>query len=413
MTLDLPGWQIAVVVIGGVLVIGGLMFWAGRATSAAGSGVLGGRGRRRPHRDSFRSDEQRAAPPRKRAAIIINPTKFDNVGPVRHQLSAACERLGWAEPLFIETTSEDPGTGQARRAVEEGADVVCPLGGDGTVRAVAAALAGTETPMGLLPGGTGNLLARNLDLPVDRVEDALEVALTGQNLRIDVGRLVVEHTPAGRPTTDDIPPGPGEPKPEDVPPPSEHIFLVMAGVGFDANVMADAPEALKAKVGWPAYVVSGARHLPGTRFKARLRVDHDEAISRRTQTILVGNCGRLTGGIELMPEAVINDGRLDCTIISPRGIVGWAAVAGDVLTKQRFGHRRLEHFSGTAFHIECDRPEQVQIDGDTIGDAITLTASVDPLALTVRVKDAVRHQRQATEVTDASAAAAAAVVARY
>ncbi|EBM0725712.1 diacylglycerol kinase family lipid kinase, partial [Salmonella enterica subsp. enterica serovar Senftenberg] len=156
--------------------------------------------------------------------------------------------------LFLETTQKDVGQGQTKQALEQDVDLVCPLGGDGTVRAVAEALVGSDTPMGLLPGGTGNLLARNLDLPVDDLGDALRVALTGQNKRIDVGRLTIDES--------------GEHER-----PAQHIFLVMAGLGFDAAIMADAPEGLKAKVGPAAYVVSGAKNLRGPQFKVRVKFD--------------------------------------------------------------------------------------------------------------------------------------------
>ena len=120
------------------------------------------------------------------------------------------------------------GTGQARAAVAEGADLVCALGGDGTVRAVAKGLIGGEVPMALLPAGTGNLLARNLDLPSDSMEKALLVALTGQNKTIDVGQVVIDRGESAESVTDQ--------------------FLVMAGLGFDATVMAGTDEELKKKV---------------------------------------------------------------------------------------------------------------------------------------------------------------------
>jgi len=340
---------------------------SGNNVALAASGVRRF-GRRRPPRDHFRPEgtERSSEMPKRVAAIIVNPTKFDDIEAVRAQITKGCLDAGWDQPLWVETTAEDPGTGQARQAIKDGATLICPLGGDGTVRAVAEALVGTETPIGLLPGGTGNLLARNLNLPVDNLDDALKVALTGQNKRVDVGRLTVDHS--------------GEH--ED---PEEYIFLVMAGIGFDAAIMADAPEGLKNKVGPLAYTFSAAKNLRGPQFKIRIKVDDEPELSRRARTVVIGNCGKLTGGLVLLPEAQVDDGWLDAVILSPAGIVGWVAVAGRVISQKRKGHERVDHHRLKSTTIRSDRPEEVQVDGDTIGKARALSATVDPLALVVRV----------------------------
>jgi diacylglycerol kinase (ATP) len=367
------GW----VALGTVLVVLvlalGIAGWAGMRGPSGGGAHRGGRWRRRPHRNEFRPEGAVTDAPRRRAAIVINPSKFDDVDAVRSRITRRCAALGWQEPLFVETTVEDPGTGQAREALEADVDLVCALGGDGTVRAVAAALVETETPMGLLPAGTGNLLARNLDLPIDSVEDALQVALTGQNKRIDVGRLSVD---ASR--------GEDEP-PADHEQPADHVFLVMAGLGFDAAIMADAPEGLKAKVGPAAYVVSGARNLRGPSFRVRVKVDDVEEFSRRTRTVVIGNCGKLVGGLVLMPDAEVDDGQLDTVILSPKGVVGWAAVAARVASRRRKGHPVVDHYTSASIRIRADRPQEVQVDGDTLGKAHAIAAVVLPSSLVVRV----------------------------
>ena len=365
MLTDTPG-RIILGAIALLLLLAWLLRSASGETISAAMGVRRF-GRRRPHREHFRPvGAEKPEAPKRVAAIIVNPTKFGNINDVRTQVTDGCLAAGWARPLWVETTAQDPGTGQARQAVLDGATLICPLGGDGTVRAVAAALVGTEIPMGLLSGGTANLLARNLNLPTDSLDHALKVALTGQNKRIDVGRLTVDES--------------GEHER-----PTEHIFLIMAGIGFDAAIMAGARERLKKTVGPLAYTFSGAKNLRGPQFKVRVKVDDEAEFSRRTRTVVIGNCGKITGGLVLMPQAQVDDGWLDTVILSPVGVVGWVAVAGRVISQRRKGHERVDHHRLKSVAIRCDRPEAVQIDGDTIGTARALSATVDPLALVVRV----------------------------
>ena len=311
--------------------------------------------------------EEVALGDRKQAVIVVNPTKFDDLDAVRATLGQVCEERGWQQPVLVETTEEDNGTSQAAEAVAQGADVVCALGGDGTVRAVAAAMLDSGVPLGLLPGGTGNLLARNLELPIDDIAEAFRVALDGEDRPIDAGKVTVA-----------IPSDTQEQ-------PKDYVFLVMAGVGFDADVMAEAPEKLKAQMGWGAYLVSGVKNLNGPRFGATLAFDGQGPHHRRIRSIIVGNCGRLQGGVELLPDAELDDGLLDAVVLSPKGVIGWAGVSASILTKHRKGHSRMEHQSCESLTVRLDGPQEVQLDGDHIGAAIVLTFGVRKHALVVRV----------------------------
>ena len=267
--------------------------------------------------------------------------------------------------MWLETTIEDPGAGQARVGLRAGAHAVIAYGGDGTVRAVASALTGTGVPLGLLPAGTGNLFARNLPVPYSDLDAALSVALTGVERKIDVGRVQVDVSGEDRP-------------------PREETFLVMAGLGFDAEVMATVGHRLKERVGWWAYVVAGTRRLRGRQTKVVLQLDDDEPLRRRLRSVIVGNCGELTGGVRLLPEARIDDGRLDVVVVAPRGVVGWMAVIGAVLTRSRWGHPVVEHFTCRRVEVSAEKPLHVQLDGDPAGMARVLRAEVQPAALVVR-----------------------------
>ena len=109
-----------------------------------------------------------------------------------------------------------------------------------------------------------------------------------------------------------------------------HCFTVMAGVGFDAQIMDDAPEGVKDKAGWAAYVASGGKHLTDDPFALDLMVDGRASEASRARTVVVGNCGELTGGMVLLPDAEVDDARLDVATVSPESLsrVDRGGVAG-------------------------------------------------------------------------------------
>ena len=290
-----------------------------------------------------------------RAAVIYNPIKVPDFPATKDRIESQMARAGWAEPIWLGTTVDDPGASMCAQAVEEKVEVVIVCGGDGTVMACVTALAGGETPLALLPAGTGNLLARNLGIPLDDEEGAVRIALSGAERRIDVA--AIEH----------------------------HKFAVMAGLGFDAAMMRDAPEGLKRAVGWPAYVVSGARHLRGRGIRVRITLDEGEPFSRRVQTVVVGNVGKLQAGIPLMPDALPDDGVLDVVLIAPGNIAGWVRVASRVMTRRGRVDRTVERFRAQHVLLETSRPQPRQLDGDLIEDGTRMDIRIEPAALCVRV----------------------------
>jgi diacylglycerol kinase family enzyme len=317
------------------------------------------------------------------AAIVVNPVKVD-ADALRAALSAAEERWGWEPTLWIETTEEDPGTGQAREALDRGADVVIAAGGDGTVRTVAEVLRGTGTPLALLPSGTGNLLARNLDLTLDDVEHALDTALNGDDRPIDVG--VVE-----------LRDGDGATR--------RHAYLVMAGLGIDAQMIAATDDDLKAKAGWLAYVKAIAKVLRDkNELRLRYRLDGGRVHGMRAHTVLIGNCGSLPANILLLPEAAVDDGEFDIVVLRPEGFVGWVQIVvkifweNGIMRRTSVGRRlmgkdkevrAMNYLKGREFVLRLSRPQEVELDGDLFGRASALRTWIDPRSLKVRVpKDA-------------------------
>lgn len=290
-----------------------------------------------------------------RAAVVYNPIKVTDLPALKERVEPFMAENGWEPPLWLETTTEDPGVGMCQQAVREGCDVVFVAGGDGTVMAAVTAMGGCGVPMAILPTGTGNLLARNLDLPINDEDACLRIGITGRDRAIDIAAV------------------------------EDRKFVVMAGLGFDAAMMRDAPEGLKKKLGWPAYVVSAAKHLRGRGLRVTLTFDDGQPVHRRVRTVVVGNVGKLQGNIPLLPDAKPDDGILDVVAISTRNVVDWVRVTGRVLRRSDVPDRRMERWTAKHIRIEASHTQPRQLDGDVIEDGKVLDITVEPGALTVRV----------------------------
>jgi len=299
------------------------------------------------------------------AAVIINRTLVRDLGRFRRRCREAAAATGW-EPSFLETTLDDPGPGQARSAVAAGARMVVAAGGDGTVRACAHALAGTQVPLAIVPLGTANLAARALGVPPG-TGGALATAFGGHERRIDLAaaRLAgaAGRADAARTLT----------------------FAAMAGIGLDAEVVAATPRLLKRRAGWLAYAAAGAAHLPGRGEWFTVRLDDGEPLARRARCVVVGNAGLLPGGFALLPRARLDDGVLDVGILAPVGPAGWVRVARHVVTGGGRDGPQLETHRARRIEILAETPLPREVDGEVIAPGCSLTVTLLRRSLTVRV----------------------------
>ena len=290
-----------------------------------------------------------------RCAVIYNPTKISDK--FHALVEESLQRNGWSNTLWLETSAEDPGRAMTRRAVAEHVDLVIGAGGDGTIRYVADGLAHTGIPMGLIPAGTGNLLARNLDLPLEEVE-AVEVALGGQVRLLDLVRI----------TVDDRAP--------------EH-FAVMAGIGVDAMIMDETNEDLKDKVGSAAYFVAAGKALGRLPVRMTVQLDANRPVRRHAMLCVIGNVGRLRGNLALIPGASPDDGLLDLYIASPHRFRHWVKLALRLVTRRAKKDDQVDQHLGKTVRIMIDGKDNYQLDGDVVGESTTLLAEIQPGALAI------------------------------
>ena len=297
--------------------------------------------------------------PGPRVAVIYNPTKVTDMPTFVRHVDWELDTRGWRPAIWLPTTADDPGREMAAIAVRKQVDLVIGAGGDGTVRVIAARLAGTGIPFAIVPAGTGNLLARNLGIPLDE-RQALDVAFDGTDRAIDLVRVRADGAPA-------------------------ESFCAFAGIGVDAVLLDETDDDLKKAIGSGAYFVSAARHANHPALEARISVDDAPPFHARAHVIVLGNVGILQGGIPLIPHAAPDDGLLDLLVASPRGLRDWVDLVGRVLTRRERPDKRLRRCTGRRVTIEVTHPDRWELDGDPQGECSRLEAEVDPGTLRVRV----------------------------
>jgi diacylglycerol kinase (ATP) len=313
------------------------------------------------------------------AAVVYNPIKVD-LDALRSAVTDAALDAGWGETLWFETSVEDVGQGVTKRAIDQGAGLVIAAGGDGTVRAVAEAVRGSGARLGLLPSGTGNLLARNLNLTLGDLPGALKAAFTGIDRAIDLGVIDIERADRSR---------------------DRHAYVVMAGLGIDAKMIKNTDDDLKAKAGWAAYVNAIVKSLRDPD-ELHVRLKLDDGVERRAvvHTLIVANCGSLPANILLVPDAVIDDGMFDLMLMRPGGLFGWIKVwtkvawtngvvrrtkAGRALAGEHRNDHSLSYQTGKTLTARFSRPEEIELDGDAFGAAVAFKTWIEPGALVVKI----------------------------
>lgn len=319
-----------------------------------------------------------------RVGIVVNPLRSAADQATDLLVRAVLQRQ-WPSPIIRETSVGSPGAEQTRQLLELGVDRVVVCGGDGTVRAVAGELAATRVGLGVVSIGTANLFARNLRLPMGRggtleltgrghtlgpglrrrgLSRAVHVALDGATRRVDLGTAELDH-------------------PDACDRPDRQLFLVVAGLGHDADTVADTSATLKHRISWAAYFEPALTRLTRSGRPVRLVIDGDAPLTQDAWCVLVGVGGRIPLNIDLFPEAALDDGQLDVAVVAPASALDWVPIGLSVLTRRTQGTAGLRYARGVDILIEAVEPVAVQLDGDPHPPVRRLRLGVRPQALLV------------------------------
>jgi diacylglycerol kinase (ATP) len=293
------------------------------------------------------------------ALVLGRRRKGRGIGAAVSDVARQLEAAGWTVDARVVDRKRQLRR-ETKRAVVAGVDTVVAVGGDGAVLQVVQKLAETKVALGIVPKGTGNLLATNLGIP-KTPEGAVGVLLGQRQRVIDVGQVKADR--------------------------KRRFFAVACGVGFDADVMKATAKSRKRRFGKLAYVASalGQRHKVGN-------VPHEITIDGTTQTglatqVFVANFGGMGFGFEPRLEIKPDDGVLDVIIVRAAGPVEGLLAGLEAILQRRHGRTSSGRVFRTHAHevrIDAGEKRLVETDGSVIGTT-PIEISIVPAALSVLV----------------------------
>lgn len=292
---------------------------------------------------SQQNDERATGPYAGRTLIVINPAAGqDDPDRLRRRIGGAFAALK-APFDMVETERRGHAVDLARDGARLGYRAVCVVGGDGTLAEVATGLAGSDTPLALIPRGTANQVAHNLRIPTN-LEEAVDVAVNGTAAAVDLGRI------------------------------GDRVFALIAGAGYDAAVMASATRGMKERWGFAAYVFAAVKEaLAAQPVDFRITAD-GQTIEVRAVSVMLANVGELFANflpfalpLTPRPKRSWQDGLFDVVVLAPRNVIDMPNVLWKAVGRQFSGNDRLLHFQAREVTIEADPDIAVQIDGDPAG----------------------------------------------
>lgn len=294
-----------------------------------------------------------------RALVLGRRRPGRKIGEAVRETQERLEAAGWkVDSLVVRRKSAL--RRHAAHGVDAGVDVVVAVGGDGAVLQVVNALAETKVALGIIPMGTGNLLAGNLGIP-HQLDRAVDVLVNGHHRRIDLGRVTV----GGK----------------------DHDFTVACGVGFDARVMQATDTREKRRLGKLAYLVQAIRQAQHVRDVTHEIILDGRRSSRKATQVLIANFGQMGSLVETRREIQPDDGLLDVIVVRAPGpvlglLAGWEALRQRNLGASAAGH--VFRAQAREVRIATRRARLVETDGSVVGTT-PIIASIRPAALTVIV----------------------------
>jgi YegS/Rv2252/BmrU family lipid kinase len=270
------------------------------------------------------------------------------------ELRRELERQGVPEPAWVEVPKSRFAPKQVKRLLDDGVELLFVWGGDGMVQRCVDVLAGSDVELAVVPAGTANLLATNLGIPQD-IEQAVTIGLRGDRRKLDAGRFNGEH------------------------------FAVMAGAGFDASMIKQADGSLKDRLGRAAYVWTGSKQLRAKPFKAKIAVDGVPWYAGDASCILVGNVGRLFGGVDVFEDARSDDGRLELGVVHADGVADWVRTLARTAVGQAERSPLVQATSAKKVKVKLNRKVLYEIDGGDRTKVKKFTVKVRPEAVTICV----------------------------